>query len=352
MRIEKSDFGQTKDGAKVEAYTLYQEKGVFCTLLTYGATLQRLMMPDRKGLVQDVVLGYDTIAEYESENNAYQGAVVGRCGNRIAHASFVLDEKKYNLAQNDGPHHLHGGLRGFDKVIWRADPYIDDRGPAVRFFYHSSDGEEGYPGNLDVQVTYILTADNELILNYDAVSDRRTIVNLTNHSYFNLAGQGSGSILKHELRLDAEYFTAIDDECIPTGEICSVAGTALDFREMKSLGRDINSDDPMIRAGKGYDHNFVLRGSPGKPHLFAEVYEPLKGRSMTVETTMPGVQLYTANFLTRHKGKEGVCYDYRNGLCLETQYYPDAIHHNNFPGPILEARQPYRHQTVYRFSSR
>lgn len=352
MHIEKNSFGITRSNDAVEAYSLYQDNGTFCTLLTWGATLQRLMMPDAQGFVQDVVLGYDTISEYESENNSYHGATIGRCGNRIANAGFELDGRKYDLAANDGRHHLHGGLRGFDKVIWKADPFMDEQGPSVRFYYHSPDGEEGYPGNLDVQVTYTLTAAKELIIRYEAVSDRRTIVNLTNHSYFNLAGQGSGSILNHQLRLDADYFTAITDECIPTGEICPVDGTALDFRRMKPIGQDIGADDPMIRAGKGYDHNFVIKGSPTKPHLFAEVYEPGTGRLMSVETTMPGVQLYTGNFLTGHPGKEGVHYDYRNGFCLETQYYPDAIHHDNFPGPVLEARQPYRHRTIYRFSSR
>ena len=310
------------------------------------------MMPDRDGRLQDVVLGYDHMDGYLGESNPYHGAVIGRCANRIANARFSLAGKSYELAQNDGQHHLHGGLVGFDKAIWRAEPFTSEEGPGVRFYYHSEDKEENYPGNLDVQMTYTLTADRALILRYDAVSDAQTVINLTNHSYFNLAGQGSGSILQHELKIEAESFTEIDDDCIPTGAILPVADTPLDFRQAKAIGRDIDADHPMIRAGQGYDHNYVLAKSDGQLRPCATVYEPRHGRSMTVETTLPGLQLYTGNMMESDTGKEGVRYDRRNGLCLETQFFPDAVHHDDFPSPVFAAQEPFHHTTVYRFSTR
>ncbi len=351
MQVRVNEFGQNRDGKAIQSFSIYQDDGSFCTLLTHGATLQRLLMPDRSGRFQDIVLGYDNMTGYESPRNAYYGATVGRCGNRIAGATFDLDGQTCKLAANDGRNHLHGGLRGYDKIVWRGEAVELPEGPGVNFYYFSADGEEGYPGNLDAQVTYILTADHRLIIRYTAIADRSTLINLTNHSYFNLAGQGSGSILRHELQIEADDFTPIDGELIPTGQILPVAGTALDFRTMKPIGRDINSSEPMIAAGHGFDHNFVVRGGPGLKAC-ATVYEPKFGRVMDVQTTMPGVQFYSGNFMQSDTGKEGVHYDRRNGLCLETQFYPDAIHHANFPSAVFAAGDAFRHETIYRFSTR
>lgn len=349
MSIQVKEFGQTKEGQTVHSFSLYQNDGSFCTLLSYGGILQRLLMPDRHGILQDVVLGFDTIGEYENPHTGYQGALIGRYANRIAQATFTLDGVAYPLAKNDGPHHLHGGLRGFDKAVWLADPFVSADGPAVRFYYRSSDGEEGYPGNLDVQVTYTLTTDHALVLQYEALADRKTVINLTNHSYFNLSGQGSGSILRHEVKLEADRFTAIDADAIPTGDLPDVAGTALDFRDFHPVGERIDQDDPQIQAGKGYDHNFVVRGPADVLRPCAQVRDPKSGRTMDVSTTMPGVQLYTGNFLTSMAGKEGVHYDRRSGLCLETQYFPNSVNCPSFPSPVYQAGQPFRHTTVYRF---
>lgn len=351
MNITTREFGKTNSGQTVHSYTIYQADGTFCTLLSYGATLQRLLMPDRNGRFQDVVLGYDDVAGYEGPGNGYYGATIGRCGNRIARAEFELGGRTYQLAANNGRNHLHGGIRGFDKVVWRGEPIQLPEGPAVNFYYHSADGEEGYPGALDAQVTYILTADRSLIIRYTAVSDAETVINLTNHSYFNLAGQGSGSILRHEVQIAADEYTPIDGELIPTGDIAGVAGTALDFRESKPIGRDIDSTEPDMVHGAGYDHNFVLRHKAGlKP--CATVYEPKFGRLLEVSTTMPGVQFYSGNFMKPDNGKEGVRYDRREGLCLETQFFPDAVHYANFPSAVFAAGEPFRHETIYRFRTR
>ncbi|MCK9252843.1 MAG: galactose mutarotase [Eubacteriales bacterium] len=349
MSIVVKPFGETQEGKPVHSYTLGHPDGTFCTLISYGGALQRLLMPDRDNLLQDVVLGYDDLASYEKPSNPYHGSLVGRFANRIEKASFTLDGVTYPLAANDGPNHLHGGLKGFNRAVWLADPFETAEGPSVRFYYLSPDGEEGYPGNLDVQVTYTLTADHALVLRYEAMTDKKTIVNLTNHSYFNLSGQGSGSILNHELQLEADTFTVIDSACLPDGRIAPVAGTALDFRQMRRIGDRIDSDDPMVKAGQGYDHNFILRGQTGTLRPCARVFDPHSGRTMAVETTMPAVQFYSGNFMKTDNGKEGVRYDYRNGFCLETQYYPNAPRIASFPSPVLEAGQAYRHTTVYRF---
>lgn len=352
MSFTIKEFGKTHDGQTVYSFSLYQEDGTFCTLLSYGGTLQRLLMPDRTGRLQDIVLGFEDMAGYESSQNSYYGALIGRHGNRIEGACFEIDGKPYQVAANDGRNHLHGGMRGFDKVVWQGEPFNAPEGPSVRFYYHSPDGEEGYPGGMDVQVTYTLTADHALTLKYDAVADQKTVINLTNHSYFNLAGQGSGTILAHQVQIEADTFTVINNECIPTGEIVPVAGTALDFRQLKAIGQDINSTDPQIVAGKGYDHNFVLRSKSAGLKPCALVYEPKFGRVMTVETTLPGVQFYSGNFMKPGSGKEGVRYDYRNAFCLETQFFPNSLHCKQFPSPLFAAGEPFRHETVYRFSAR
>lgn len=344
MSISIKEFGQSPEGKTVYSYTIYQHDGTFCTLISYGATLQRLLMPDRAGRFQDIVLGFDSLDGYLNQPDSYFGATIGRCCNRIAGAAFELDGQTSQLAANNGRNHLHGGLRGFDKVVWRGEPLNFPEGPGVNFYYHSADGEEGYPGSLDVQVTYILTADHRLIIRYTALADQTTLINLTNHSYFNLAGQGSGSIVKHELQINADEYTVADSELIPTGAIAPVAGTALDFRQPKLIGLDIDQD--------GYDHNFVLREKNDGLKNCATLYDPKFGRQMQIYTTLPGVQFYSGNFMKTGLGKEGVRYDWRNGLCLETQFFPDAVHHPNFPSPVFAAGEPYRHETVYKFSAR
>lgn len=350
MSIVVKSFGTTHEGQDVFSYTLNQADGTFCTLISYGGALQRLLMPDRDGQLQDIVLGYDHLPEYERDENPYHGALIGRFANRIAEAAFQLDGKTWQLANNDGPHHLHGGVRGFSRVVWQADPFLSENGPAVRFYYQSADGEEGYPGNLEVTVTVTLTADHALVLDYDAQTDRKTIVNLTNHSYFNLAGQGSGCIAGHLMQIEADRVTAIDDACIPTGEIIPVAGTALDFRSLRRISDALDSQDPQIIAGKGCDHNYIIRGEPGRLRPCARVEEPGSGRVMIVETSQPGVQFYSGNFMKKDQGKEGVQYDWRDGFCLETQNFPNAPRLSHFPCAVLEPGERYRHTTVYRFS--
>jgi aldose 1-epimerase len=350
MKVTSGDFGQLKNGSGVKSFTLCHEDGSSCTLLTYGGTLQKLMMPDRNGRLQDIVLGYDDMAGYESSVNPYHGAIVGRCCNRIGDAVFTLDGRTFQLARNTGRHHLHGGIRGFDKRIWDGEIYTSSDGPTVRFHYLSPDGEENYPGNLEVYVTYTLTAKHALIIRYEAVSDQKTIINLTNHAYFNLAGQGSGTILDHQVQLEADEYTAYDEDCILTGVIAPVAGTALDFREMKPIRRDIGSREPMIVFGIGFDHNYVVRGEPGVLRPCAKVFEPSGGRVMTVMTTSPGIQLYVGNHMKPDTGKNGARYDYRNGLCLETQHYPNAVNIPHFPAMVYEAGEYFRHETVYQFS--
>ncbi|NLV47042.1 MAG: galactose mutarotase [Clostridiaceae bacterium] len=349
MSVVEKLFGQTRDGLDVFSYSLYQADGSFCTILSYGCILQRLLVPDRTGMMQDVVMGYDTLAEYEQRDNPYHGALVGRFANRIENASFEIDNKRIQLSANNGIHHIHGGFKGFSRIVWQADAFESAEGSSVRFYYLSPDGEEGYPGNLDVQATYTWTADHRLILAYEAVSDQKTVVNLTNHSYFNLNGQGSGSIFNHLIKLDADGYTPIDDQCIPTGSIVSVDGTAFDFREFKRIGEAIEAKDPMIASVGGYDHNFVVRGPSNALRACASVFEPKSGRSMQVMTTKPGVQFYTANSFKPCRGKEGVQYERQNGFCLETQHFPNSPRMAQFPSPFVEPGETYRHITVYKF---
>jgi aldose 1-epimerase len=307
-------------------------------------------VPDRLGRPGDVVLGYETLAEYE-KNNPYFGCLVGRYGNRIAGGKFVLDGREYALATNDGPNHLHGGVRGFDKVVWQARPLETPSGPALELRYRSPDGEEGYPGNLDVTAVYTLTQDNELRLDYTAVTDRPTIVNLTHHSYFNLAGRGD--ILSHEVMIRAERFTPVDKTLIPTGELRPVAGTPFDFNTPTAIGARIDQDDEQLRFGRGYDHNWVISKPMGELGLMARVYEAESGRVMEVLSTEPGLQFYSGNFLDGTiRGKGGRVYGFRNGFCMEPQHYPDSPHHPEFPSVVLRPGETYRNTIIYRFSTR
>ncbi len=345
--LETMDFGKTPEGVPVSLYVL-KNGGITAKVMTYGAILTELDVPDRQGKPADVVLGFDNLEGYLA-GHPYFGAAIGRVANRIAKGRFTLDGTEYSLAVNNGPNTLHGGLKGFDKVVWKAEDVSGPAGPAVKLTYQSRDGEEGYPGNLATSVTYTVTGD-ALRIDYTATTDKATPVNLTNHSYFNLAGPASGTILKHELMLAADQYTPVDDTLIPTGEIAPVKGTPLDFTTPMPIGARIDQlkGDPV-----GYDHNFVLRGGSNGPALAARVHEPESGRVMEVFTTEPGIQFYTGNFLDGSlKGKGGVVYRKHQAFCLEADHFPDSVHHPNFPSVILRPGTTYNQTTIYKFSAR
>jgi aldose 1-epimerase len=347
--VQKMDFGKTADGTPVELYVLTNAKGTIAKVMTYGAILTELHVADRNGKLDDVVLGFDNLKDYLAGHPMF-GATVGRVANRIAKGKFTLDGKEYSLAVNARPNSIHGGLKGFDKVVWKAEALPKPDGVAVQLNYRSPDGEEGFPGNLATTVTYTLTNDNELRITYVAKTDRPTPVNLTNHSYFNLAGAKSGDMLGHELMVAADLYTPTDNTLIPTGEIKPVRGTPLDFTSPMPIGARINELNPNLG---GYDHNYVLRGGGKSLALAARVYEPKTGRVMEMFTTEPGVQLYTANFLdSKRKAKGGAVYGRHQAFCLEAQHFPDAVNHANFPSIILRPGETYTHTTVYRFSTK
>jgi aldose 1-epimerase len=346
--IERSAFGQA-GGKPVELYTLENATGLKAKVITYGATLTELWVPDRSGKLGDVVLGFESIDGYLGKE-PYFGATVGRVGNRIAKGRFTLDGKSYRLATNDGANHLHGGLKGFDKVVWEARVVASEDGPSVSFSYLSPDGEEGYPGNCRATVVYTLTNSGDLRLDYAVTTDRATPANVTNHSYFNLGGAENGGILGEELTLFADRYTPVDSGLIPTGELAPVAGTPMDFRSAAVIGSRIKEV-----GGKpvGYDHNYVTNGGGGKLAPVAEVYDPGSGRQMDVLSTEPGVQFYTGNFLDGTiTGKRGVVYRQYAALALETQHFPDSVNHANFPSYVLQPGDTYRSTTVYRFTTR
>jgi len=343
MNAHKEPFGRTADGREASVYTLANSKGLRARITDYGATLGSLYVPDRNGNLGDVVLGFDDLQGYIS-HTAYIGATVGRYANRIGGAKFKLDGVEYKLAANNGPNHLHGGIKGFDKVVWHTKEVVAAEDEAwVKMSYLSADGEEGYPGNLQCTVTYMLTNADELCISYEARTDKKTVVNLTNHSYWNLAGRGHGDILGHELQLAAEKFTLIDKGLIPTGVIASVLDMPLDFTRTRTIGSRIR------QTGNGYDHNYVLRGKPGDLKRCAQVREPGTGRVMEIHTTEPGVQLYPGNFLDGLAGKGGSRYDKHAGFCLGTQHYPDSPNKPNFPSTVLEPGQTFTSRTVHKF---
>ena len=342
----------------MSAYTLKSANGMEARVLDYGGIVVSVRVPDRHGRFDDVVLGYDSLADY-LRSSPYFGAIIGRYGNRIAGGRFTLDGKTYTLAKNNGPNHLHGGLKGFDKVVWNARQVVWDAAPfqgadsvGLVFRYTSPDGEEGYPGTVRATVTYTLTDRNELIFDYHATTDRATLVNLTQHSYFNLAGDGKGDILGHVVTLNADRFTPVDSTLIPTGEIRSVSGTPFDFRTPTAIGARIDQDDEQLRYGRGYDHNFVLnKGADGGPTLAARVYEPSSGRLMEIYTTEPGLQFYSGNFLDGTlRGKNGVVYRHRYGFAMETQHFPDSPNKPSFPSTTLRPGEQYRSRTIYKFA--
>jgi aldose 1-epimerase len=351
-KVTKADFGKTAAGTPVEIYTLTTTKGAEAKIITYGGTVVSLKVPERNGRITDVVLGYDSIGDYE-KHTSFFGAIVGRYGNRIAKGKFTLDGKEYTLATNNGENHLHGGIKGFDKVVWAAKPSTDDAGANLELTYLSKDGEEGYPGNLNVTVVYTLTEKDQLKIVYSATTDKATLANLTHHSYFNLAGAGSGSILDHQVKLFASNFTPTDAGSIPTGEIMPVKGTPFDFLKATAIGARIGQDNEQLRFGSGYDHNWVLDRKGTAPGLAATVYEPVTGRYMEVFTTEPGMQFYTGNFLDGSiKGKGGQDYPKNSGFCLEAQHYPDSPNKPKFPSTVLKPGQKYAQTTIYKFSVR
>lgn len=349
-------FGTTRDGTPVDVFTLENAHGLRLRAMTYGAIVLSLETPDRNGRMADVVLGYKTLDEYLAAT-PYFGAVVGRYGNRIAGGKFVLDGKEYSLALNNEPAGikcaLHGGLRGFDKVVWKGEGIVRDGSQGVRFTYLSKDGEEGYPGNLTASVTYLLNDANEWLVEYEMRTDKATPVNVTQHSYFNLQGEGNGDILGHELQLSASRYTPVDAGLIPTGEIAPVAGTPFDFTTPRAIGARINDPNEQLRFGGGYDHNWVLDARDGSLASAAKVHEPSSGRTMEVLTLEPGIQFYCGNFLDGTlTGKSGKKYDFRTGFCLETQHYPDSPNQPGFPSTILEPGAVKKSRTVFRFGTR
>lgn len=342
----------TQDFDKIMLYTLKNSNGITIKVTNYGAIITSIIVPDRDGEMGDIALGYDSVEEYiNAVDKPYFGSVVGRYGNRIAEGKFTVDGQEYELAVNNGANHLHGGVVGFDKVVWDAKPVGDN---SLELTYLAKDMEEGYPGNLQCKVTYTLTDDNELVVHYEATTDKTTPVNLTQHTYFNLKGEGNGTILDHELMLNAKQFTPVDEGLIPTGKLVNVAGTPFDFTKAKPIGRDVEQSDEQLNFGGGYDHNWVLdkEGKEGQMTLAARLSEPSTGRVVEVLTTEPGIQFYCGNFLDgRLKGKSGQTYVYRGGLCLETQHYPDSPNQPNFPSTLLEPGDKYDTTTVFRFST-
>jgi aldose 1-epimerase len=347
--IKEQSFKGVHNGKSTGLYTLRNKNGLICQITNYGAIIVSLYIPDRKGNLTDIVQGYDTIEEYIEGNGPYMGAICGRCANRIAGGKFMLHDKQYTLAVNNGPNHLHGGITGFNRVVWDV---IKSSPSSLQLLYLSADGEENYPGNLRVSVKYTLTDKNELRLDYSASSDKTTIVNLASHSYFNLSGEGSGSIYDHELMINGAFFTPTDETNIPTGEILSVKGTPMDFTSSRRIGSSIEADDEQLKCGAGYDHNWVLNHRTGTPGLAAAAYDPKSGRVMEVYTTQPGLQFYSANWIDNEKGKGGKKYQRRCAFCLETQHFPDAVNKPHFPSPILIQGEEYRHTVIHGFSIR
>lgn len=349
--ISSAPFGKTSSGAPVDLYTLRNAHGMEAKIATYGGIVTHLTAPDRKGRYSDIVLGYDKLDDY-IKGSPYFGALIGRYGNRIAKGRFTLNGVKYSLAANNGPNSLHGGNVGFDKVVWQvAKSEVAPQGPQLTLTYKSKDGEEGYPGNLQVTARYTLTEDDALRVDFTAATDKDTVVNLTQHSYFNLRGEGD--VLGHQVQIDADRFVPVDGTLIPTGELRSVAGTPFDFRKSTAIGARIDGADEQLKLGKGYDHTWVINKAAGALAVIASVYEPQTGRVLEVSSTEPGVQFYSGNFLDGSNiGKGGQVYKFRSGFCLEAQHFPDSPNQPAFPSTVLKPGQTYKNTIVYRFSAR
>lgn len=351
MKIKKSIFGVLSDGTEIALYTLVNDQGMKANVSNYGGIVVSLFTPDRDGKMGDVVLGFDSLEEYE-KHNPFFGCLVGRFGNRIANGRFTLDGSEYTLAKNDGNNHLHGGLNGFDKKTWKVKAKETVKGPALTLKYVSPDGEEGYPGTLTIKVVYTLTNKNALKIQYTASTDKKTVLNLTNHSYFNLSAGKSDTITDHKMMINADEFTPVDGTLIPTGELRSVVNTPLDFRTPTLIGTRINEDDAQLTFGGGYDHNWIVKGEAGQLRLAAKVYEHNSGRVMKVLTTEPAIQFYAGNMLPTITGKNNMTYVNRGGLCLETQHYPDSPNKPEFPSTALKPGDTYQTTTIYKFSTK
>lgn len=350
MKITQKSFGKTKAGDDTTLYTITNSNGMKISFTDFGANIVSIIVPDKEGNFADVALGYSNIEGYENNGPGF-GSFIGRCANRIAGAKFELNGKVYNLQKNEGENNLHGGTPSYNMVMYETEIYEEEDMISLEFSRLSPNLEQGFPGNLDITVTYSLTENNELVIEYHAVSDKDTVVNLTNHSYFNLSGHNSGSILDHKVWINADQFTPTDDNLIPTGELRDVEGTPMDFRTLKRIGDDIGADyEPLKQAG-GYDHNYVLSTTPDEVEKVAELVDESTGRTMEIFTDMPGIQLYTSNMLSPVKnGKDGASYGKYAGACFETQYFPNACNTKNFPSSVLKAGQGYEYVTIYKFS--
>tara|TARA_R110000868_G_scaffold21640_7_gene89740 strand:+ start:11439 stop:12626 length:1188 start_codon:yes stop_codon:yes gene_type:complete len=350
VTIEKSDYGITSEGEKVEKYILKNASGIEIDIITYGGIITALKTPNKDGVSQDIVLGYNSLEEY-TNSNPYFGALIGRYGNRIAKGKFKLNGTEYTLATNDGENHLHGGLKGFDKVVWKASEEKNDASASLKLSYLSKDMEEGYPGNLDVTVTYTLDNDNKLNVVYEATTDKTTVVNLTQHSYFNLSGDSSTSILDQELKINADTYIPVNETLIPNGELATVENTPFDFTTMKVIGKDIEADNDQLRKGLGFDHCWVLNEQNTGVRYAATAYDPSSGRVLEIYTDEPGIQFYSGNFLDGTlPSKNGGTYAQRSGFCLETQHYPDSPNQKDFPSTVLEPGKKYESTTSFIFS--
>ena len=350
LMIESKIFGKMPSGQEVYEYRLCNANGIEMKVITYGGIIRTLLIPDKNGILEDVVLGYDNLEDY-LENNPYFGAIIGRYGNRIAKGKFKIDENEYQLATNNIGNHLHGGIVGFDKVVWQAETLENDNSIGLKMTYDSKDMEEGYPGNLHVEVTYSLTNSNELIFDYMATTDKKTIVNLTNHAYYNLTGN-KGNILNHELKINSARYLPVDETLIPT-EMAVVTDTPFDFEEYKTIGADINTENEQLKNGGGYDHCWILNQDDNNLKFAASLLDPVSGRQMDIYTEEPGIQFYSGNFLDGTiVGKAGVVYQYRSGLCLETQHFPDSPNRPNFQNVVLRPGEIYKTKTLTKFLTR
>jgi aldose 1-epimerase len=348
MKINREPFGETPAGEAVDLFVITNDRGMIVKITNFGGIITSISVPDRAGKLSDVVLGHDTLEGY-LHRSRYFGALIGRYANRISRGRFSLNGTTYSLAQNNGPNHLHGGLRGFDKLVWKASEINGSQRAGLELSYLSRDGEEGYPGNLKIRVTYRLTEENELWIDYFATTDKETVLNLTNHSYFNLAG--GGTVLDHELLINADAFTPVDTGLIPTGEIRGIDGTPMDFTRPTQIGARINDDYEQIRIAGGYDHNFVLNEESGSLIKAASLSEPTTARRLEVFTTQPGMQFYSGNFLDGSiVGKQGRSYEKYSGCCLETQHFPDSPNQPSFPSTILKPGEDYQQTTIFKFS--
>jgi len=348
--VTSKPFGQLMDATKITLYTLKNNNGMEMSIMNYGGVIVSMLAPDRNGIVEDITLGYDSLTDYE-DNRHFFGALIGRYGNRIAKGRFTLDGKEYSLATNNGVNHLHGGIAGFDRVVWNIDVLSSGENPSLLLTYLSKDGEEGYPGNLKVEVTYTLTEDNEVRIEYKATTDKKTIVNLTQHTYFNLTGNVKGNILGHELMMASDRFLPVDSTLIPTGELKSVLGTPFDFNASTAIGTRIANVDEQLKFGQGYDHCWILTDASNSLKKVSSLYEPVSGRQIDIYTTEPALQFYSGNFLNdKVIGKGGTVFNQRSALCLETQHYPDSPNRPSFPSVQLDPQATYNSVTVYKFS--